>query len=91
MYSGIYFNYFCSELIMKTEICTQPPIRLAAGGSKFAGYFRQTHCLLFFGNYPSFYSNVRNIRKSKTEETLCDLKQIQSMVHSYWQEENFKK
>ena len=51
MYSYIYFNYFCSELIMKTEIHTrtQPPIRVAASDSKFASYFRQTDCRLFFG------------------------------------------
>ena len=51
MYSCIYFNYFCSELIMKTVIhtCTQPPIRVAASDSKFASYFRRTDCLLFLG------------------------------------------
>ena len=50
MYSYIYFNYFCSELIMKTEIHTrtQPPIRVAASDSKFASYFRRTDCRLFF-------------------------------------------
>ena len=51
MYSCIYFNYFCSELIMKTVIhtCTQPPIRVAASDSKFASYFWRTDCLLFLG------------------------------------------
>ena len=51
MYSCIYFNYFCFELIMKTEIhtCTQQPIRVAPSDSKFASHFRRTDCLLFFG------------------------------------------